>query len=187
MTKLSTLKSKKKIVQIVLQFHRNKTVFVLVLKKQALGPYLHAWGDKFLLSFFFSFSSQRIVNPINLALLNFHCWMLYIFVTDWHNFTLECFAYYIAAGTVSWSTTKCLFFPSLSGKHLEILFWDNSDLKFKKGNAEVSLRYQIAHCFLKKNSDFKYLPARNKIIMQFLLIIVRLLHRFCDWMQMWDQ
>ena len=55
------------------------------------------------------------------------------------------------------------FFPSLSGKRLEILFWDNSDLKFKKGKAEVSLRYQIAHCFLKKNSHFKYLRVRNKI------------------------
>lgn len=77
------------------------------------------------------------------------------------------------------------FFPSLSGKRLEILFWDNSDLKFKKGKAEVLLRYQIAHCFLKKNSHFKYLRVRNKIIMQFLLIIIimRLLHRFCDWMQ----
>ena len=77
------------------------------------------------------------------------------------------------------------FFPSLPGKRLEILFWDNSDLKFKKGKAEVSLRYQIAHCFLKKNSHFKYLRVRNKIIMQFLLIIIimRLLHRFCDWMQ----
>ena len=79
------------------------------------------------------------------------------------------------------------FFPSLPGKHLEILFWDNSDLKFKKGKAEVLLRYQIiiAHCFLKKNSHFKYLRVRNKIIMQFLLIIIimRLLHRFCDWMQ----
>lgn len=63
------------------------------------------------------------------------------------------------------------FFPSLSGKRLEILFWDNSDLKFKKGKAEVLLRYQIAHCFLKKNSHFKYLRVRNKIIMQFLLII----------------
>ena len=55
------------------------------------------------------------------------------------------------------------FFPSLSGKCLEILFWDNSDLKFKKGKAEVLLRYQIAHCFLKKNSHFKYLRVRNKI------------------------
>ena len=77
------------------------------------------------------------------------------------------------------------FFPSLSGKRLEILFWDNSDLKFKKGKAEVLLRYQIAHCFSKKNSHFKYLCVRNKIIMQFLLtiIIMRLLHRFFDWMQ----
>ena len=76
------------------------------------------------------------------------------------------------------------FFPSLSGKRLEILFWDNSDLKFKKGKAEVLLRYQIAHCFLKKNSHFKYLRVRNKIIMQFLLIIIIMrLHRFCDWMQ----
>ena len=56
------------------------------------------------------------------------------------------------------TTTKCFFFPSLSGKHLEILFWDNSDLKFKKGSAEVSLRYQIVHFVLKKNSHFKYLP-----------------------------
>ena len=77
------------------------------------------------------------------------------------------------------------FFPSLSGKRLKILFWDNSDLKFKKGKAEVLLRYQIAHCFLKKNSHFKYLRVKNKIIMQFLLtiIIMRLLHRFFDWMQ----
>ncbi|CAH3153719.1 unnamed protein product [Porites lobata] len=53
---------------------------------------------------------------------------------------------YVAAfGDFNGDKETDLFVVTDEGKRLEILFWDNSDLKFKKGKAEVLLSEQIVN------------------------------------------